>query len=193
MWSLVEWSNWLTPENLPRRYDTVFYLCCTEDKLDPSADYEEISSTQVCACVADSCGPTQDCVTPFLLCVCCVVMCTDTAWCNVCVCMYGLFIFYKSVWISLHMTIPYLVEPPLAQILFSKSFLWLPWSHGQCTLPLKDNVNVQMGIYPYLKTIRLYQSFSHCKPNIVKVTFSCNCPNSTVGSQFHFPAAPYNY
>lgn len=158
VWSLVEWFNWLTPENLHRRYDTVFYLCCTEDKQDPSADYEEISSTQVCACVADSCDRTQDCVTPFVVCVLCVyihtrmvlgVMCVHP--CTVC--------FYKSVCISLHMTIPYLVEPPHAQIFFTKSFLLLPWSHVNVLCLLRNNVNVQMGIYPYLKNDQILPVF----------------------------------
>ena len=77
IWSLVEWSDWLTPENLHRRYDTVFYLCCTEEKQEPSADHEEISSTQVCALFC--------CYMRSILCVGLALLCVYV--CVVCVCM----------------------------------------------------------------------------------------------------------
>jgi len=47
IWSLVEWSDWLTPRNLGRRYDTVFYLCCCETTPPISPDGTEVMDTQV--------------------------------------------------------------------------------------------------------------------------------------------------
>ena len=47
VWSLVEWSNWLTPESLPRRYDTVFYLCCINERPTATPENEEIIRTEV--------------------------------------------------------------------------------------------------------------------------------------------------
>ncbi len=32
IWSLIEWSNWLTPSNFGSRYDTVFYVVCSEER-----------------------------------------------------------------------------------------------------------------------------------------------------------------
>lgn len=32
IFSMVEWSNWLTPFNSKRRYDTIFYLVSLEEK-----------------------------------------------------------------------------------------------------------------------------------------------------------------
>jgi len=46
IWSLVEWSDWLTPRNLGRRYDTVFYLCCCETTPPISPDGTEVMDTQ---------------------------------------------------------------------------------------------------------------------------------------------------
>lgn len=46
VWSLVEWSNWLTPENMPRRYDTVFYLCCLEGMPTPMFNPSEVTKAQ---------------------------------------------------------------------------------------------------------------------------------------------------
>lgn len=51
IWSLVEWSDWLTPRNMGRRYDTVFYLCCCETTPPISADGTEVVDARVCACV----------------------------------------------------------------------------------------------------------------------------------------------
>ena len=47
VWCLVEWSNWLTPENIPRRYDTVFYLCCLDGKPSPIFNPSEVSKAEV--------------------------------------------------------------------------------------------------------------------------------------------------
>ena len=47
IWSLVEWSNWLTPKHNRRRYDTVFYLCCSEERPDALADLAETTSAEV--------------------------------------------------------------------------------------------------------------------------------------------------
>lgn len=44
IWSLIEWSNWLTPHNLGRRYDTVFYLCFPDNKPLPTPDNQETTS-----------------------------------------------------------------------------------------------------------------------------------------------------
>jgi len=38
LWALHEWSNWLTPNILSSRYDTIFYLACMSFK--PNAKYE---------------------------------------------------------------------------------------------------------------------------------------------------------
>ena len=47
IWSLIEWSNWLTPRNHNRRYDTVFYMCFVESKPPSSPDGEEVNSAIV--------------------------------------------------------------------------------------------------------------------------------------------------
>jgi len=47
IWSLIEWSNWLTPENISRRYDTIFYLCCLEGKPSPTFNPSEVSKAEV--------------------------------------------------------------------------------------------------------------------------------------------------
>lgn len=47
IWSLIEWSNWLTPRNSRRRYDTVFYMCFVESKPPASADGAEVISSTV--------------------------------------------------------------------------------------------------------------------------------------------------
>ena len=38
VWSLLEWSNWLTPPLLSKRWDTLFYICCLRGSLVASAD-----------------------------------------------------------------------------------------------------------------------------------------------------------
>ena len=47
IYSLIEWSNWLTPWRSPRRYDTIFYLVCLDEKPKMSADRSEITETIV--------------------------------------------------------------------------------------------------------------------------------------------------
>jgi nucleoside diphosphate-linked moiety X motif protein 19 len=42
--SLIEWSNWLTPFNSPRRYDTIFYLACLNTKPPCFPDSSEVSN-----------------------------------------------------------------------------------------------------------------------------------------------------
>ncbi len=43
LWSLYEWSNWLTPVNMgPKRYDTIFYICVVDDLPDVRIDGSEI-------------------------------------------------------------------------------------------------------------------------------------------------------
>ena len=39
IWSLIEWSNWLTPASLPKRWDTLFYVSVMSEKYSPSADH----------------------------------------------------------------------------------------------------------------------------------------------------------
>lgn len=50
VWSLYEWSNWLTPlrgeENM-RRFDTIFFVCCVNHKPDTVEDTQEIVNTVV--------------------------------------------------------------------------------------------------------------------------------------------------
>ena len=48
IWSLVEWSDWLTPRNEKRRYDTVFFMCYSESKPEARPDMVEVTKTQVC-------------------------------------------------------------------------------------------------------------------------------------------------
>ena len=38
VWSLVEWSNWLTPPHLVKRWDTIFYVSTMDEGITPSAD-----------------------------------------------------------------------------------------------------------------------------------------------------------
>ncbi|XP_046336974.1 acyl-coenzyme A diphosphatase NUDT19-like [Haliotis rufescens] len=52
VWSLYEWSDWLTPAHeiilhrKPRRYDTAFFLCCLEEKPDVAEDKGETVHSQ---------------------------------------------------------------------------------------------------------------------------------------------------
>lgn len=49
IWSLYEWSNWLTPTHLKsKRYDTIFYLCVLDEIPDVQIDGNEITEIQVC-------------------------------------------------------------------------------------------------------------------------------------------------
>ena len=47
VWSLSEWSNWLTPANLPRRYDTLFYTCFLEKEPAVLLDGKEMTHSKV--------------------------------------------------------------------------------------------------------------------------------------------------
>ena len=47
IWSLIDWSTWLTPRNFHKRFDTVFYLCCAETKPEAYVDKNEVSDAQV--------------------------------------------------------------------------------------------------------------------------------------------------
>lgn len=47
IWSLIEWSDWLTPRYLKKRYDTLFYLCFCERKPQAIPDQTEVSEAQV--------------------------------------------------------------------------------------------------------------------------------------------------
>ncbi|XP_070574783.1 acyl-coenzyme A diphosphatase NUDT19-like [Ptychodera flava] len=43
IWALTEWSDWLTPSDVkPRRYDTVFYVCCVDDIPSAAVDDQEV-------------------------------------------------------------------------------------------------------------------------------------------------------
>nr|XP_002741260.2 PREDICTED: nucleoside diphosphate-linked moiety X motif 19, mitochondrial-like [Saccoglossus kowalevskii] len=45
VWSLLEWSNWLTPADLgPLRYNTMFYICCVDSVPDAYYDEREMSN-----------------------------------------------------------------------------------------------------------------------------------------------------
>ncbi|XP_002735907.1 acyl-coenzyme A diphosphatase NUDT19-like [Saccoglossus kowalevskii] len=48
VWALCEWNIWLTPVGLPKRYDTIFYICCLDDVPVPQLlpdDQEIVKST----------------------------------------------------------------------------------------------------------------------------------------------------
>ncbi len=47
VFSLIEWSNWLTPSNYMRRFDTIFYFCCMGTKPDTTQDDMEVSKVEV--------------------------------------------------------------------------------------------------------------------------------------------------
>lgn len=48
IWSLYEWSNWLTPATVSKRFDTIFYICTLPEwPHDISADQSEVSHYQV--------------------------------------------------------------------------------------------------------------------------------------------------
>jgi len=44
IWSLYEWSDWLTPAHMgPKRYDTIFYICVLDETPEVSIDGQEIT------------------------------------------------------------------------------------------------------------------------------------------------------
>lgn len=47
IWSLIEWSDWLTPRNFNIRYDTLFYLCPLDSQPPVSPDGSEIVDAKV--------------------------------------------------------------------------------------------------------------------------------------------------
>ena len=48
VWSLYEWSNWLTPEHMgPKRYDTIFYICMMDSPPKVRIDGKEITEVRV--------------------------------------------------------------------------------------------------------------------------------------------------
>ena len=49
VWSLGEWSNWLTPVHLPRRYDTMFYTCFLDKEPPVLVDEKEMTHSEVCS------------------------------------------------------------------------------------------------------------------------------------------------
>lgn len=61
IWGLLEWSDWLTPRNLPIRYDTLFYVCFIDTQPPVEGDGEEIVDAQVRPCgVLHLNGPLPD-------------------------------------------------------------------------------------------------------------------------------------
>ncbi|XP_076471974.1 acyl-coenzyme A diphosphatase NUDT19-like isoform X2 [Babylonia areolata] len=46
VWSLHEWSNWLTPCGLKQRFDTAFFICCLQDKPNVAEDEWETVHSQ---------------------------------------------------------------------------------------------------------------------------------------------------
>lgn len=49
VWALYEWSNWLTPISVGhRRFDTIFYVCCFEQKPPVFVDNAEVTTPIVC-------------------------------------------------------------------------------------------------------------------------------------------------
>ena len=48
IWSLYEWSDWLTPAHMgPKRYDTIFYICVLDEIPEVSIDGQEITEVLV--------------------------------------------------------------------------------------------------------------------------------------------------
>ena len=47
VWSLSEWSNWLTPTNLARRFDTLFYISFLEKEPTILIDEKEMTHSKV--------------------------------------------------------------------------------------------------------------------------------------------------
>lgn len=43
----MEWSDWLTPRNHKRRYDTLFFMCFSESKPEAKPDLIEVTESQV--------------------------------------------------------------------------------------------------------------------------------------------------
>ncbi|XP_070194137.1 acyl-coenzyme A diphosphatase NUDT19-like [Littorina saxatilis] len=46
VWSLYEWSNWLTPLGSTRRFDTAFFICCVDGKPHVAEDEGETVHSQ---------------------------------------------------------------------------------------------------------------------------------------------------
>ena len=51
IWSLIEWSDWLTPRNYKRRYDTLFFMCYSEQMPDSLPDQLEVTALKVISLV----------------------------------------------------------------------------------------------------------------------------------------------
>lgn len=47
VWSLSEWSNWLTPTSFTRRYDTLFYISFLENEPAVFLDDKEMIHSKV--------------------------------------------------------------------------------------------------------------------------------------------------
>ena len=47
IWSLMEWSNWLTPRNHKRRFDTIFYMVFSGEKPSIHPDGIEVTNSAV--------------------------------------------------------------------------------------------------------------------------------------------------
>ncbi|RDD41096.1 Nucleoside diphosphate-linked moiety X motif 19 [Trichoplax sp. H2] len=45
IWSLYEWNNWFTPPGFKKRFNTSFFVCCTEQMDDVSEDAREVTKT----------------------------------------------------------------------------------------------------------------------------------------------------
>ncbi|KAL8601039.1 hypothetical protein ACOMHN_030696 [Nucella lapillus] len=46
VWSLYEWSNWLTPQQSSRRFDTAFFVCCLQGRPLVAEDEQEAVHSQ---------------------------------------------------------------------------------------------------------------------------------------------------
>ena len=52
VWSLYEWSNWLTPISVGhKRFDTMFYVCCLEKLPKVVLDQTEVTTLKWCTCL----------------------------------------------------------------------------------------------------------------------------------------------
>ncbi|XP_033120239.1 nucleoside diphosphate-linked moiety X motif 19-like [Anneissia japonica] len=47
VWSLMEWSDWLTPSTNKKRYDTMFFMCCMKDVPEVKHDAKETVQVKV--------------------------------------------------------------------------------------------------------------------------------------------------
>lgn len=55
IWALHEWSNWLTPSNKPKRFDTIFFLASFQNVPPICAEENEVQFYEV-LCIITVCN-----------------------------------------------------------------------------------------------------------------------------------------